>query len=380
MLQTTWLQHRSVECRCVACGVRTGGVMLMVKKSDPTSAPASRTEGRVAPVASPDAQPLASLSELYRTMRRIREVESALIKLFADSEVPGFIHLSIGQEGVAAGVMSALKPQDTIATTHRGHGHVLARGLDLGLFFGEIMGKAGGICGGRGGSMHVSDMALGIIGANGIVGAGIPIALGSALAHDVKGNAGVAVAFFGDGAMAEGVLHETMNLAAIWKLPLLLVCENNGWSEFSPTSRQFVAPLEAIAGAFGLPYARADGAHVLEVADVATRMIKGLREGAGAAVLECSTKRVRGHYEGDPQKYRDAAEIEALDLTDPLIAGRMRLLQEGTSEAEVQQIDDAVAADVQAAVERARSDALPEFEAALSGVYGVSVPNQSGVA
>ncbi|WP_051249045.1 thiamine pyrophosphate-dependent dehydrogenase E1 component subunit alpha [Acidovorax sp. JHL-9] len=313
-------------------------------------------------------------------MRRIREVESALIKLFADSEVPGFIHLSIGQEGVAAGVMSALKPQDTIATTHRGHGHVLARGLDLGLFFGEIMGKAGGICGGRGGSMHVSDMALGIIGANGIVGAGIPIALGSALAHDVKGNAGVAVAFFGDGAMAEGVLHETMNLAAIWKLPLLLVCENNGWSEFSPTSRQFVAPLEAIAGAFGLPYARADGAHVLEVADVATRMIKGLREGAGAAVLECSTKRVRGHYEGDPQKYRDAAEIEALDLTDPLIAGRMRLLQEGTSEAEVQQIDDAVAADVQAAVERARSDALPEFEAALSGVYGVSVPNQSGVA
>ncbi len=312
---------------------------------------------------------LERLETLYCTMRRIREVEAALVKLFADSEVPGFIHLSIGQEGVAAGVMSALLPQDTMATTHRGHGHVLARGLDIDLFFREIMGKAGGICGGRGGSMHVSDMALGIIGANGIVGAGIPIALGSALAHEVRGNSGIAVAFFGDGAMAEGVLHETMNLAALWKLPLLLVCENNGWSEFSPTSRQFVAKLEALAGAFGLTYDRADGADVLAVASVAARLAGGLRGGAGPAVLECSTKRVRGHYEGDPQKYREAAEIESLSASDPLLAARGRLLALGASEDRLQGLDTQILAEVRSAVERARTDELPVFEQALGDVY-----------
>lgn len=327
------------------------------------------------PESTPDAKDasadVARLRGLYRTMRRIREVESALVKLFADSEVPGFIHLSIGQEGVAAGVMSALLPQDTMATTHRGHGHVLARGLDIDLFFKEIMGKAGGICGGRGGSMHVSDMALGIIGANGIVGAGIPIALGSALAHDVKGNSGIAVAFFGDGAMAEGVLHETMNLASLWKLPLLLVCENNGWSEFSPTSRQFVARLEALAAAFKLTYRHADGSDVLDVATATAQLAQGLREGKGAAVLECVTKRVRGHYEGDPQKYRDPAEIAALSETDPLVAARKQLIAQGVAEAEVQDIDGEVLTEVRGAVERARTDALPEFEQALRDVYGV---------
>ncbi len=320
------------------------------------------------------------LLDLYRTMRRIREVEAALIKLFSDSEVPGFIHLSIGQEGVAAGVMSALLPQDTMATTHRGHGHVLARGLDLDMFFREIMGKAGGICAGRGGSMHVSDMALGIIGANGIVGAGIPIALGSALAHEVKGNSGIAVAFFGDGAMAEGVLHETMNLASLWKLPLLLVCENNGWSEFSPTSRQFVARLQALAAAFGLTYARADGANALEVADAAAGLAQGIRAGNGAAVLECSTKRVRGHYEGDPQKYRDAAELESLSGSDPLLAGGLRLLEYGIPEAELQRADEEILAEVRGAVERARIDALPEFGHALRGVYGVEAGLPTGAA
>lgn len=323
---------------------------------------------------------LSRLQGLYRGMREIREVELALVKLFSDSEVPGFIHLSIGQEGVACGVMSALLAQDTMATTHRGHGHVLARGLDLDLFFREIMGKAGGICAGRGGSMHVSDMALGIIGANGIVGAGIPIALGSALAHDVTGNSGIAVAFFGDGAMAEGVLHETMNLASIWKLPLLLVCENNGWSEFSPTSRQFVARLEDLAGAFNLSYDKADGANVLEVADAAARITRGLREGKGAAVLECSTKRVRGHYEGDPQKYRDAEEIESLDKSDPLIAGRRQLLEFGMDESEIKSIDEEIQAAVRAAIDRARADELPQFEQALGDVYSPAGSSMMGVA
>jgi acetoin:2,6-dichlorophenolindophenol oxidoreductase subunit alpha len=314
----------------------------------------------------------ARLMSLYATMRTVRSVESQLIKLFADSEVPGFIHLSIGQEGVAAGVMSALDDRDTIATTHRGHGHVLARGLDLERFFCEIMGRAGGICAGRGGSMHVSDMALGIIGANGIVGAGIPIALGSALAHQVRGGGGIAVSFFGDGAMAEGVLHETMNLASLWKLPLLLVCENNGWSEFSPTSKQFAARLQDLAGAFGIPYARADGADVEAVARTAGELVRTMREGRGPAALECSTRRVRGHYEGDPQKYRDASELDALAEGDALPAARKRLLSLGIEESGVAALEQEIDSRVQAAVAAARADALPAFEDALRGVYAES--------
>jgi len=309
------------------------------------------------------------LLALNRTMLLIRSVEESLIKLFSDSEVPGFIHLSLGQEAVAAGVMAALDARDTMATTHRGHGHVLARGLDLDLFFREIMGKAGGICGGRGGSMHVADMRLGIIGANGIVGAGIPIALGSALAHSVRGSGGVAVVFFGDGAMAEGVLHETLNIAALWKMPLLLVCENNGWSEFSPTALQFAAQLKDLAGAFGIPHVQIDGSDVEAVAGAAAALVGEIRTGAGARVLECSTHRVRGHYEGDPQKYREAAELAAGAAADPLKHARKALLARGVK---AQALDAAVAeieAQVQAAIARAREDVLPEFEAAFADVY-----------
>jgi len=309
------------------------------------------------------------LLALNRTMLLIRSVEESLIKLFSDSEVPGFIHLSLGQEAVAAGVMAALDARDTMATTHRGHGHVLARGLDLDLFFREIMGKAGGICGGRGGSMHVADMRLGIIGANGIVGAGIPIALGSALAHSVRGSGGVAVVFFGDGAMAEGVLHETLNIAALWKMPLLLVCENNGWSEFSPTALQFAAQLKDLAGAFGIPHTQIDGSDVEAVAGAAAALVGEIRTGAGARVLECSTHRVRGHYEGDPQKYREAAELAAGAAADPLKHARKALLARGVK---AQALDAAVTeieAQVQAAIARAREDVLPEFEAAFADVY-----------
>lgn len=309
------------------------------------------------------------LLALNRTMLLIRTVEESLIKLFSDSEVPGFIHLSLGQEAVAAGVMAALDGRDTIATTHRGHGHVLARGLDLDLFFREIMGKAGGICGGRGGSMHVADMRLGILGANGIVGAGIPIALGSALAHSVRGGGGVAVVFFGDGAMAEGVLHETLNIAALWKMPLLLVCENNGWSEFSPTALQFAAQLKNLASAFGISHTQVDGSDVEAVAGAAAALVGEIRTGGGARVLECSTHRVRGHYEGDPQKYREAAELTAGAEADPLKHARKALLARGVK---AQALDAAVAeieAQVKAAIDRAREDVLPEFEAAFADVY-----------
>lgn len=309
------------------------------------------------------------LFALYRTMLLVRQAETALTKLFADGEVPGFIHLSIGQEAIAAGVASALAPGDTLATTHRGHGHVLARGLALDGFFKEIMGRAGGICQGRGGSMHVADTSLGILGANGIVGAGIPIALGSAIAQSVLGGGGLAVSFFGDGAMAEGVLHETLNMAALWKSPLLLVCENNGWSEFSPTSRQFTARLDALAAAFGIVHEGVDGNDVLAVAEAAARAVAAIREGLGPRVLECKTHRVRGHFEGDPQKYRSADEMQAGAGTDPLSRTHAALLAAGVAAQALDAAAAQVAGRIEAAIAGARADGLPAFEPAFAGVY-----------
>jgi pyruvate dehydrogenase E1 component alpha subunit len=324
-----------------------------------------KTSARVAPTeASAD-----TLLPLWRTMLLVRQTELALARLFADSEVPGFIHLSVGQEAISAGVAGALQPQDTLATNHRGHGHVLARGMDLDGFFKEIMGRAGGLCQGRGGSMHVADLRLGILGANGIVGAGIPIALGSAMAHATRGTQGVAVAFFGDGAMAEGVLHETLNMAALWRSPLLLVCENNGWSEFSPTSRQFAARLQALAAAFVVDYQSVDGNDVGAVQAAAQRAADNARKGQGPQVLECVTQRVRGHFEGDPQKYRDAAEMGLAAEADPLVRARSRLLELGCTEAALQAEAAQVDARIEAAIAAARADTLPTFEAALADVY-----------
>lgn len=308
------------------------------------------------------------LLSLFRVMTRIRVAEKHLAELFAAGAVPGFIHLSIGQEAVAAGVMAALGPADTLTTTHRGHGHVVARGIDLDHFFKEVMGRAGGICGGRGGSMHIADVSLGILGANGIVGAGIPIALGSAMAHRVRQTGGIAVAFFGDGALAEGALHETLNLAALWRLPLLLVCENNGWSEFSPSSKQFKGTLRGLAEAFGLAYTRADGNDALAVAAAATAAASHARS-TGPALLECATCRVRGHFEGDPQKYRSSEEIAALATHDPIARAGALLTRSGESEATLAAIAAETEAAVAESIARAKADATPAFDAALADVY-----------
>lgn len=314
-----------------------------------------------------DTRNLEQLLAHYRVMRLIRTVENSLIKLFADGEVPGFIHLSIGQEASAAGVMAALDERDTFATTHRGHGHVIARGMDLDLFFMELMGKDGGICRGRGGSMHVSDMDKGILGANGIVGAGIPIALGSAMAHSVRKTGGVAVTFFGDGAMAEGVLHESLNMAALWKLPMLFVCENNGWSEFSPTSEQFAAKLADLGKAFGIPHLLVDGNDVEAVAEGARKMVSEARAG-GPRILECKTHRVRGHFEGDPQKYRPETDAGRSTELDPLKRTEELLTRLGATAAIVD-ITAECEAQVAAATDKSRASPDANFESALADVY-----------
>jgi acetoin:2,6-dichlorophenolindophenol oxidoreductase subunit alpha len=308
-----------------------------------------------------------ALVSLHRTMLRIRRVEERLSQLFADDEVPGFIHLSIGQEAIAAGIGSVLGREDTVASTHRGHGHAVAKGIALDAFFMEIMGRDTGVCRGRGGSMHVADMSVGMLGANGIVGAGIPLAVGSALAHQTLGTGAVAVAFFGDGALAEGVLHESLNLAALWKLPALFVCENNGWSEFSPTARQFVANIRDLARAFGIESEEVDGNDAEQVALAAAGQVGAIREGGGPRVLECITHRVRGHYEGDAQKYRD--DLESDPEADPLARSAVRLGQAGVDKGEVEAIAAEVEAEVDAAVEAARAAPAADFDAALADVY-----------
>lgn len=309
------------------------------------------------------------LLNIYQRMVTIRLVELQLGRLFADGEVPGFIHLSIGQEAVATGMGNVLRQDDTVASTHRGHGHALAKGIDIEAFFLELMAKEEGICKGRGGSMHVADMAVGMLGANAIVGASIPIALGSALAHQVKNTDAVAAAFFGDGAMAEGVLHESMNMASLWKLPLLFVCENNGWAEFSPTHKQFVAPLDKLSNAFALPHTKIDGNDVLAVIEAAEAAVARIRAGEGPQVLECMTHRWRGHYEGDPQKYRDEQELAVLGEHDPVTAYEAVLTARGIEKSEIEAVHRDVELQVEEAVSRARKGQEPQWETARHDVY-----------
>ncbi len=310
----------------------------------------------------------AEALELYRAVFLIRRVEQSLKALFAEGLIPGFIHLSIGQEAVAAGVMSALRLEDTVASTHRGHGHAIAKGMELPGFFAELIGRADGVCAGRGGTMHIADFDRGFMGANGIVAAGLPLALGSALAHKTLGRDAIAVTFFGDGALAEGVVHESLNLAALWKLPVLFVCENNGWGEFQPTTSQLAFVLADLVKAYGLPYRSVDGNDVAAVAEAARECAAAVRA-QGPMVLECLTARVGGHYEGDPQRGRDPADIARLTDRDPVMIARRQAIATGTSEAEIAALEGAIEGEIAAAVAFARTSPEPTLADSLAGTY-----------
>ncbi|MBM3554531.1 MAG: thiamine pyrophosphate-dependent dehydrogenase E1 component subunit alpha [Alphaproteobacteria bacterium] len=321
-----------------------------------------------APATRPNADK-ADLLDLHGRLLTIRLAEERLGRLFADGEVPGFIHLSLGQEAVPVGVCRDLAPSDAIASNHRGHGHALAKGMDLDRFFLEILGKEDGLCRGRGGSMHVADFSVGMLGANGIVGAGLSLALGGALAHQVSKTNGVAVAFFGDGALAEGLLHECLNLGAVWKLPLLFVCENNGWSEFTRSADTVAPQPTALAAAYGIATETVDGNDVLAVREAAGRLLALARAGKGPGFLECRTTRWRGHFEGDPQKYRAEADLSAATANDPVSRHEARLVEMGVTAAEIAGLRETVAARVEKAVAKARAGALPDFARALGDVY-----------
>ena len=302
---------------------------------------------------------LVDLLEMQRRMLVIRGFEERVAALYRDGEVPGFVHLSTGQEATAVGACWPLGAADVITSTHRGHGHCLAKGLEPAGMFAELMGKDQGTNRGRGGSMHIADPKLGIFGANGIVAAGVPIAVGAATAAQLRADGTVSVAFFGDGAVAQGAFHEALNLAAVWKLPVIFFCENNGYAEFSPASTQHAASLELRAAGYGIGYVAVDGNDVVATASVMERVVGGVRDGDGPFVVEATTYRWHGHYEGDPERYRSADEVEEWRARDPLLVHEAALRQAGVKDDELKALEASTAAALDGAVEAARRLANP---------------------
>ena len=298
--------------------------------------------------------------EMHRRMLLIRGFEERVSVLYRDGEVPGFVHLSTGQEASAVGACWPLRPTDVITSNHRGHGHCLAKGLaPLGMF-AELMAKEAGTNRGRGGSMHIADPGIGIFGANGVVAAGLPIAVGASAAAQLKGDGGVVVAFFGDGAVAQGAFHEAVNLAAVWQLPVVFWCENNGYAEFSPVATQHAASIEQRASGYGLDYVAVDGNDVAAAAAAATRVVEAARVGRGPTIVEAATYRWHGHYEGDPQRYRDDAEVEAWKDRDPILVHARRLESAGISAERIESLASAVEEELDETLQSARRLAQPE--------------------
>lgn len=303
--------------------------------------------------------PVSALLEMHRRMLVIRGFEQRVADLYRDGEVPGFVHLSIGQEASAVGACWPLRADDVITSTHRGHGHCLAKGLDPLGMFAELMGREQGTNRGRGGSMHIADPNLGIFGANGIVAAGLPIAVGAATAAQLRRGDSVAVAFFGDGAVAQGAFHEALNLAAVWRLPAVFFCENNGYSEFSPAATQHAASLSQRAAGYGMRHVPVDGNDVVATAGAMEEVVAAVRSGSGPVLVEALTYRWHGHYEGDPQRYRAPEELVEWQERDPLLVHRRRLLEAGAGEDDLRRLEVEVTAELDAAVDRARAMAAP---------------------
>lgn len=304
----------------------------------------------------------------YRDMLRIRRVEEQIGKDAKDGNIPGAVHLYIGQEAVGVGFCAQLSDDDWIASTHRGHGHYLAKGGDSKLLMAEIYGRETGMCKGHGGSMHVADFSKGIIGANGIVGAGISITTGAAWAAQLDGKGAVGIAFFGDGAANQGVLGEALNVAMLWKLPVIFVCENNGFSEFSPSSTVTAGNIVDRAKPYGAAHEAVDGNDLIAVWQCASRAIKRARAGEGPTLVEARTYRQRGHVEAEASflgaSYRSDEEVAEWIARDPIPAFAKRLIDaEQASQADLDSIEQEIAAEVAEAVEFAEASPYPDPDA-----------------
>ena len=304
--------------------------------------------------------------KLYESMLRIRKVEEQLAKDSKEGNIPGAVHLYIGQEAVAVGVCSQLSDKDWIASTHRGHGHFLAKGGETRLLMAEVYGRDTGICRGRGGSMHVADFSKGIIGANGIVGGGISITTGAGLASKLANDGSVAVVFFGDGAANQGVLAEALNISTLWQLPVIFVCENNGFSEFSPTNTVTAGKIVDRAKPYGTACETVDGNDVIAVWQCAERAKLRASRGDGPTLIEAHTYRQRGHVEAEAtflsKKYRDSQEIENWISKDPITLFEKRIVDAGQAKIEdLQIITKAIEAEVNEAVEFAEKSPYPNL-------------------
>ncbi len=309
--------------------------------------------------------------ELHYSMLRIRRTEEKLLQVFSEGKIPGFIHVSIGQEAVATGTCACLVPADTIFTTHRGHGHTLAKGMELKPFMAEIFGRANGACHGNSGSMHVASKEAGVGGANGIVGAGLPISLGTAFASAFKGEDTVTAVFFGDGASNQGTVHESMNLAALWNLPIVFVCENNGWAQFTAqNSYMKIDKIARRADGYGMPGVTVDGDDVLQVRAAMKQAVARAKAGEGPTLLECKTYRWFGHYAGDPQKYRPVESQEQARGVDCIANYEKFLIESAIADRGLlDAVDQKVRAEIEDAIAFAEASPPSEKGGYLNDVY-----------
>jgi pyruvate dehydrogenase E1 component alpha subunit len=311
------------------------------------------------------------LLNFYRQMLLIREFELRAINERKAGLIPGFIHSCVGQEATAVGACAALRPTDVITSTHRGHGHLIAKGGDPKLMMAELAARSTGYCGGKGGSLHMTDFDLGILGANGIVAGGLPMAAGAAMAFQMRVEPRVALAFFGDGAVNEGAFHEAANLAGLWKLPIIFFCENNLYGEGTPQSKQApVADLSLRAAGYAFPGVIVDGNDVLAVYAATQSAVERARAGEGPTFIEGKTYRYRGHYEGDPMVYRSKEEIETWRKRDPIAGlGQQLIDNRVATAAELDDIRTQLQAVLDEAVQYAANSPQPAVESALEGVY-----------
>jgi pyruvate dehydrogenase E1 component alpha subunit len=314
----------------------------------------------------------AELLQAYRTMRTIREFEERLHVDFGRGDIPGFVHLYAGEEAAGTGIMTHLGDGDRIASTHRGHGHCISKGVDVVEMMKEIYGKKGGACNGKGGSMHIADLSKGMMGANGILGAGAPLVCGAALAAKFRGKHEVAISFVGDGASNQGTFLESLNLAAVWNLPAIFVVENNGYAE--STSRDYAVAVDSYvdrAAGFGLPGITVDGTDFFAVYEAAGEIIRRAREGGGPSLLECKMVRFHGHFEGDAQTYRGKGELDDIRANQDCIK-KFSAAVTGAGviqAAELKDIDHDVLGLIENAVKQAKAAPLPSLADLTTDVY-----------
>lgn len=312
------------------------------------------------------------LTELYGKMVTIRLFEQTVESHFLAGEIPGFVHLYIGEEAIAAGIMANLTNRDYIESTHRGHGHTIAKGADLKRMMAEIFGKATGYCKGKGGSMHIADFSIGMLGANGIVGGGYTLAVGAGLATKLSGEDKVSVVFFGDGASNRGTFHEALNMAAIWQLPVLFVCEMNQWA--STTPYRTTTSVENIADrcqGYSIPGYVVDGNDVLAVYEAAKDIVADIRAGKGPALLECKTYRIKGHFVGDPEKYRTKEEVQhEFETNNPITRFEEKVLKAGAlTQADLDAVYKQAEREIAEALKFAKESPEPSPEAIYEDLY-----------